>query len=57
MMKNCKLTLKQYRALLLRCEGLRYREIAEEMGIAPQSAWELVQGGIKKIRNWVITND
>ena len=50
MMKNCKLTPKQYRALLLRCEGLRYREIGEEMGITPQDAWDLVRRGVERIR-------
>jgi len=50
LIKKYQLTKKQYRALMLRCEGLRYREIAEEMGITPQSAWELVQAAVKKVR-------
>ena len=53
LIKKYQLTKRQYRALLLRCEGLRYREIAGEMGITFQSAWELVQAGVKKIRKKV----
>ena len=47
------LTKKQCEALLLRCEGLRYREIGKEMGITFQSAWELVQAAVKKVRKKV----
>ena len=50
LIKKYQLTKRQYRALLLRCEGLRYREIAGEMGITFQSAWELVQRGAKRVR-------
>ena len=50
LIEESRLTKKQCEALQLRCEGLRYRELAGEMGIAFQSAWELVQRGAKKIR-------
>ena len=50
LLEGSHLTKKQCRALLLRCEGLRYREIGKEMGITLQSAWELVQAAVKKVR-------
>ena len=50
LIEKCRLTKKQCEALQLRCEGLRYREIAGEMGITFQSAWELVQRGAKRVR-------
>ena len=45
------LTPRQYQALLLRFEsGWSYRKIADEMGITPKSAWELIQRAIKRVQ-------
>jgi RNA polymerase sigma-70 factor, ECF subfamily len=44
-----RLTSQQYNSILLRTEGLRYREIAKLLGISEQRAIRLVKRGLQRI--------
>jgi RNA polymerase sigma-70 factor (ECF subfamily) len=43
------LTAQQYNGLILRSQGLRYREIAEVLGVSEQRAIHLVKRGTQKL--------
>jgi RNA polymerase sigma-70 factor (ECF subfamily) len=44
-----RLTPKQFRSLLLRAEGLRYRDIASVLGVSEQRAIHLVKRGLLRL--------
>jgi RNA polymerase sigma-70 factor (ECF subfamily) len=43
------LTTQQYNCILLRTQGLRYREIGELLGISEQRAIHLVKRGMQRL--------
>ena len=44
-----RLTEQQRHAVLLRAEGLRYRQIAEVLGVSPQRVTEIVQRALQRL--------
>jgi RNA polymerase sigma-70 factor (ECF subfamily) len=44
-----RLTAQQYNSILLRTQGLRYREIGESLGISEQRAIHLVKRGLQRL--------
>jgi DNA-directed RNA polymerase specialized sigma24 family protein len=46
------LTPEQRRAMILHCEGLRYQEVAAEMGVPFWRVKKLLAQGLSKIRNF-----
>lgn len=55
-MKRAKLTVIQAYALGRRLDGLRQREIAEEMGVSQQNVSAYIMAAMRKLRKHYLTN-